>query len=56
MKDWQERVIEERYELNQKMERLDEFLDRPDATLILSRQYHAMLGYRNILDERIISW
>ena len=63
MKDWQERVVEERKELAEKAKNLDRFLDSDTydaldaderATLIV--QAHAMMLYASALDVRIASF
>lgn len=59
MKDFQKRVLTERDELNTKIERLDDFLNRTTffgETLILHSQLSVMVAYRDILDTRIKYW
>lgn len=57
---YQDRVIDERNELAARIERLEAFLDGPNAqslenrvVRLLTRQRAAMMEYRRILDERI---
>lgn len=57
---WQQRVIEERKELEAKMNRLSIFLCGPDAKklhltdlYLLQKQHHWMAGYNAVLTERI---
>lgn len=55
------RVIEERDELNNKLEKLETFIQKSAAFKVLQDaeqellqdQYDAMIVYRNILDKRI---
>jgi hypothetical protein len=59
MEDWQYRVLEERDELNLKIDKLADFLNRTtffDKTLILKAQLAAMNAYRDILDIRVSHW
>ena len=57
MNDWQERVVEEKVELNNKIKRLDEFLvdknDEEQVFRLLRLQLHCMLEYSGILVMRI---
>jgi hypothetical protein len=55
MQDWQERVINEKVELNTKLVKLQEFLCSVQFQILklLKTQYFYMSGYSEILDERI---
>lgn len=56
LEDWQKRVIEERKELSEKIEKLKEFVNtNPDnnSIHILYEQLDAMIDYRFVLDFRI---
>jgi hypothetical protein len=63
MEKWQERVCEEKAELDKKIVKLEKFLTS-DVFLSfdgysserLIRQYRAMLIYSNTLNERIINF
>lgn len=58
--DWQQRVRDERAELDTRTEKLSEFIEgeqylalpRADRHL-LARQFGCMIAYRSVLDERI---
>lgn len=60
MEDWQQRVIDERRELGDKITKLASFLSRgaPEASneerALLRQQRNAMLDYADALDERIL--
>lgn len=63
MEPWQERVIQEKKELDEKIEKLKKFIkNAPEkiATetemLRLEVQFTIMQSYSNILDVRIKSW
>jgi uncharacterized protein HemY len=70
MLPYQERVIEERAQLSEKLVKLDAFLDRRNVSAAsdtvnslgederrrLVRQSLAMQNYLDILDERIAAW
>jgi len=60
MPDWQERVIIERHQLNEKVTKLGTFLDSavvrgivPHDLALLRVQHNAMSTYLAVLDERI---
>ena len=63
MEQWQERVIQEKKELDEKIDKLKKFLDEEsidalDQTerLRLEVQLTIMESYSNILHARILSW
>lgn len=58
--DWQQRVIEEKHDLAEKMDRLLKFMESPSfyglgahEQHLLNDQYRAMAEYFNILGKRI---
>lgn len=60
MEQWQQRVIEEQKELEQKLKRLNGFFDGPNFPKLPSRtqhlmtaQFHAMAAYEIIISLRI---
>jgi hypothetical protein len=60
--DWQNRVILEKLDLDEKLMKLEVFLESDpkglptDALVMLDRQFRAMRDYSNILAERIASF
>lgn len=62
MEDWQQRVIDERKEISERLTKLAAFLSRgaPGASEkgrdLLRRQRNAMLDYGDVLDERILDF
>lgn len=60
MQDWQKRVIEERSELSDKLDRLGNYIDSDSFNSVdarnrhlLEAQWEAMSNYLVILDKRI---
>jgi len=59
MKDYQKRVVIERFELSAKIEKLIKFLDnradtlKADECIRLEHQLNFMVGYLAVLDSRI---
>lgn len=65
MEDFQERVVDEKKELDEKIKKLGAFLSADKFKSIclcsweagrLEKQYHAMVLYSGILNERIINF
>jgi hypothetical protein len=63
MEPWQERVIQEKKELDEKIEKLKKFIKNAPEKLAtetemlrLEVQFTIMQSYSNILDVRIKSW
>ena len=66
MLDWQKRLLDEAADMNEKVENLEALLDLIDKehleplpeeeVLRLRRQHIHMLGYYNVLCERIQAW
>lgn len=59
----QQRVIDERQDLDGKIDRLSSFTETSTFAVLdpaersrMERQLRAMVGYRNILDERIAAF
>jgi len=59
MQPWQERVVEEKRDLDARINRLQRVLDKPEYNLdliardLMSRQLAYMLAYSSTLRERI---
>ena len=63
MQDFQQRVIDEKKALDEKMNKLDAFLDAENRMTIseeeeerLKKQYNIMIDYSEILAERIAAF
>ncbi len=63
LQSWQNRVLDERNDLDGKIQRLTTFLSQdayrqlPEAEQrMLTKQRKFMLGYLSVLDERIFAW
>jgi len=63
MELWQERVIQEKKELDEKIEKLQNKLEGADVYLVekperrfLAAQMYAMVNYSAVLGARITSW
>lgn len=62
MKDWQKRVMDERYELAARLTKLSRFLSRPETggtareRSLLFRQLEIMDQYLEVLNQRISLW
>ncbi len=61
MSDWQARLKAEHTDLLEKIEKLESFLNSQQSSTLayfsqirLHRQFHVMIEYRNILEERIL--
>ena len=56
MEDWQSRLVEERRELGEKVERLIKFLNENKECEdfgLLAEQLHYMTGYYEVLTKRV---
>ena len=58
MEDWQKRVVEERDQLKEKIDKLEKFLDAPNSldaynTSTLTEQKKHMVNYYVVLNARI---
>jgi hypothetical protein len=63
MEDWQQRVLDEKRELGDKIVRLDTFIGSPGYNVLhepeqarLRRQHYHMKHYYQVLQERVDAW
>jgi hypothetical protein len=63
MEDWQQRVIDEKTQLDERLQKLEAFINTDAASVVsveenqrLIRQQQCMNDYAQVLQERIEAW